>query len=132
MSVGIPVIDEDHKNFITLIHDLNQSITNRMTSDEIKKRLQFIVDDAERHFAIEERLFKEWNYPNTDAHANIHVYALIAIKNIMGDFVPYGHDSGWVNAGLRIRDILMEHIQNEDMKYAEFHRNSNRVVTNEK
>jgi hemerythrin-like metal-binding protein len=127
MSVGIPEIDEDHKKLLTLILELNQSITYRKSVDEIKHRLQLIVADAERHFSLEERLFKECNYPNADAHAANHAQALHALKNIMHNFEPYGNDSGWVDASLRIRDILMEHIHYEDMKYAAHHRNSGHV-----
>ena len=132
MSVGIPEIDEDHKKLFTLINELNQSITFRKSVDEIKARVQFIVDDTERHFELEERLFKEWNYPNTDAHATTHTQALQALKNITNDFVPYGNDSGWVDASLRIRDILIGHVEHEDMKYAEFYRNSGNVSDNNK
>ncbi len=46
MSVGIPEIDEDHKRFISLIDELNLSITERMKATEIKKRLQHVIEDA--------------------------------------------------------------------------------------
>ena len=130
MSVGIPEIDEDHKKLLGLIHELNQSITYRKSVDEIKNRVQFIVADAERHFSLEERLFKEMNYPDTEVHAANHAQALLSLKSIMNDFEPYGHDSGWVDASLRIRDILMGHIQYDDMKYTKLHQNSIQAVGN--
>jgi len=123
MSVGIPEIDEDHKHFISQIHEFNKSITGRMDPAEIKNRLQLIVDDAKRHFEREERLFKERLYPDTDSHARLHAHELKTLQSIMQDFIPYGADSGWVDAGLRIKDILIQHILT-DMKYANFYRNS--------
>ncbi len=122
MSVGIPAIDEDHKQFIVLINELNRSITEGKNQAEIKQRLHLIVDDAERHFRQEEKLFNEWKYPDSYDHANIHAQVLKSLKTILAEFVPYGSDSGWVNAGLRIRDLLINHILAEDMKYAEFYR----------
>ena len=130
MSVGIPEIDEDHKKLLALIHELNQSITYRKSVDELKQRVQFIVADAERHFSLEERLFKEMNYPNTEAHAANHTQALQALKEIMNDFEPYGYDSGWVDASLRIRDVLMGHIQFDDIKYTIPHRSASHVNGN--
>ncbi len=124
MSVGIPEVDEDHKHFIFLINEFNRSITIGMSPEEIKNRLQLIVDDAERHFAQEERLFNEWQYPDTDTHAALHAQALKSLQDIMKNFTPYGHDSAWTNAGLGIRDVLINHIVSGDMKYAEFYRNS--------
>lgn len=124
MSVGIRAIDEDHKQFVFLINELNRSITDRKEAAKIRERLQLIVTDAERHFGQEEWLFKEWRYPDADGHASIHAQALKAINAIMLAFIPYGLDSGWVDAGLKIKDILIEHHQTEDMKYAEFYHNT--------
>ncbi len=123
MSVGIPEIDEDHKHFISLMNELNRSITQGNAPTEIKQRLQVIIDDAVQHFAHEERLFKEWQYPDVSSHAKIHAHTLKELNAIMGEFVPYGLDSAWVEAGTRIKSILINHILTEDMKYAEFYRN---------
>lgn len=124
MSVGIPEIDEDHKHFFRLINELNRSITARLDPVDIRDSLQIIVDDAERHFNLEEKLFLEWGYPDADGHAKIHSSILHALKDLMAKFVPYGFDSGWLDAGLKIRDILMGHIMTEDMKYAEYYKKS--------
>jgi hemerythrin-like metal-binding protein len=132
MSVGIPEIDEDHKRFILLINELNRSITDRKEPAEIKERLQFIIDDAEQHFAHEEMLFKEWRYPDIDRHASQHAQALKELKEIKVNFIPYGLDSAWIDAGLKIKGILINHIIKEDMKYAEFYRNSREVDTSGK
>ena len=61
-----------------------------------------------------------------------HTHQSKLSARIMNDFEPYGHDSGWVDASLRINDFLLGHIQYEDMKYAEFHQNSIEVGDNNK
>ncbi len=129
MSVGIPEIDEDHKNFIFLINELNRSITEGRGPTDIKQKLQLVVDDAERHFVQEEKLLQEWRYPDAEAHAKIHVQALKALRSIREKFIPYGLDSEWVDAGLMIKGILIDHILTEDMKYADYYRNSSRADT---
>ncbi len=122
MSVGIPEIDADHKHFILLINEFNRSITGGNNPEEIKRRLQLIIDDAVQHFAHEERLFKEWQYINSDDHAKIHNQVLKKLNEIMFKFTPYGHDTGWVTAGLEIKSILINHIMTEDIKYMECYR----------
>jgi hemerythrin-like metal-binding protein len=124
MSVGIPEIDEDHKQFFVMINLLNRSIIDRMDPAEIKKRMLLIIKDAERHFSQEEKLFKEWQYSDIDAHASSHKRALEALYEVNEKFIPYGFDSAWVDAGLRVKRILVDHILNEDMKYAKFYRSS--------
>jgi hemerythrin len=118
MSVGIPEIDEDHKQFLVLINELNRSITEGRKQTEIKERLVFIVRDAARHFQREEELFQEWQYPDAASHALVHAQALRALKRIQDSFIPYGLDTEWVDAGLFIKSILLSHIFTEDMKYA--------------
>src|SRR5271169_4682010 len=90
MSVGIPEIDEDHKLFISLVNGFNQSVTGRMALTEVKKRLQLIIDDAERHFAHEERLVKEWRYPDAEDHARIHAQIIKALQDIKEQSISYG------------------------------------------
>ena len=124
MSVGIPAVDEDHQRFIVLINELNRAMTERMSVAEIKHRLQLIIDDTERHFAQEEKLFNEWKYPDTGTHENIHKQVLNTLKSINKNFKPYGNDSEWMDAGIQVKKILVDHILKEDMKYAEYYHQS--------
>ncbi|MBI1175696.1 MAG: bacteriohemerythrin [Sideroxydans sp.] len=122
MSVGIPEIDEDHKHFIRLVNQLNQAVADRMSVTEIKNRLQLILDDAERHFRHEERLFAEWHYPDTDEHASRHNRLIEALYDISARSVPHDFAAEWIDVGLRIKEALIGHILQEDMKYAAFYR----------
>lgn len=122
MSVGIPEIDEDHKRFASLINDFNRAILDRMDIVEIKRRLQLVLDDAVQHFAHEERLFKEWQYPDADEHATRHAEAVAAYQAIMEKFVTYDLESEWIDAGQQVKDLLITHLLEEDMKYAKFYR----------
>jgi hemerythrin-like metal-binding protein len=120
MSVGIPEIDADHQRFIALINELNRSITERMKATEIHKRLQFVIDDTERHFEQEEKFFLEWQYPNAGVHAGIHKEVLSTLKKIQDSFIPYGLEAEWLDAALVIKNILISHILAEDMQYANY------------
>ncbi len=120
MNVGIPEIDEDHKPIIFSINEFNRSITEGKDPTEIKRHLQLIIDEAIRHFSKEEKLFKEWQYSETTSHARLHVHILKAMQEIKDGFIPYGSDSSWMRVGITIKNILVEHFKNEDVKYAEF------------
>jgi len=118
MSVGIPEIDEDHKRFISLIDELNRSITERMKASEIKSRLQHVIEDADRHFEQEEIFFRERQYPNAEGHVRSHNNVRSTLKSIQNSFMPYGLEAEWLDAALVIKQILISHIINEDMQYA--------------
>ena len=122
MSVGIPEVDKDHQHFISLINDLNRAITEHLSPNIVVQKLQLIIDDAENHFAHEEKLFEQWHYPDTEEHSTIHAKVMQTLKSLSKGFAPYGSDTGWMDAGVQIKKILVDHILKEDMKYAEYYR----------
>lgn len=127
MSVGIPEIDEDHKRFVFLIDELNRAIAGQMDLSEVKKRLQRLIDDAEQHFSHEEKLFKQWKYPDAKDHAKKHENVLKSLQAVMDKFISYDFQSEWIDAGIEVKDILITHLLTEDMKYAEFYRNARKA-----
>jgi hemerythrin-like metal-binding protein len=122
MSVGIPEIDEDEKHFLHLVDEFNQSVIDRMDISEVRKRLQDIIDDSERHFSNEERLLNGRCYPKLGDHTLKHVELKYLIRHILTDSALYKFDTEWIKAGLDIKEALLMHILTEDMKYAEYYR----------
>ncbi len=124
MSAGIPEIDEDHKRFILLIDDLNRAIVDRMELGEIKRRLRLLCDDVVQHFAHEEKLFAQWQYPDTQTHAGKHAQVLKALDAIREKSINYDLPPEWISVSMEVKDLLIDHLMTEDMKYAEYLRNS--------
>jgi len=120
LSVRIPEIDAEHQNFILLVNKLNEAIVRRLDVEEIKFHMQSILNDAVKHFAHEEVLFKQWGYPDAEAHARMHAEVVNAMKVIMGNFERGGLDYEWIEAGLKVKEALIGHMLNEDMKYRDY------------
>ncbi len=122
MSVGIPEIDAEHRHFAQLINDLNHAILGHMELSVIRSRMSLILDDATQHFAHEESLFKQWNYPDTAGHTAKHVQATRAYFDIMATLKQDYVEPNWIAAGLKVKRILVDHLLKEDMKYRDFYR----------
>ena len=118
MSVGIPEIDEEHQTFIHLVNELNRVLTERTNLEEIRNKIQLLINDVILHFTHEERLFKEWHYPDADDHASKHADIINTLEDVNALFFTSKCDSHWIDAGLKISVILISHILNDDMKYA--------------
>ena len=123
MSVGIPEIDEDHKRCIALVDAFDEPIAERAAIPEVQNRLQHLLDDAVQHFAQEARLFTEWHYPGADHHAHMHAQLVAELRHF-NSTITDDYEAEWVEVGLKIKEALINHIHTEDMKYAEFYRNS--------
>ncbi|MDO9010420.1 MAG: hemerythrin family protein [Gallionella sp.] len=120
LSMFIPEIDAQHQNFIRLINELNEAIIGRMDIEEIKRRMQSILDDAAMHFAHEEVLFKEWGYPGAEEHAQRHVQAMQFFRKIMEEFGRDRTEYEWIEAGLKVKQALIGHLLAEDIKYRDY------------
>jgi len=121
LSMYIPEIDAEHQHFIRLVNELNEAIIVRMNKKEIKSRMRAVLDDATMHFAHEEALLKERGYPEAEAHAQKHAQISTFLNEFM-ESVDHGKiDLGWLEAGLKIKQVLVQHLLNEDMKYRDYH-----------
>ncbi|GAB5606187.1 bacteriohemerythrin [Sideroxyarcus sp. TK5] len=120
LSVHIPEIDAEHRHFIELINALNEAIAERMSLSEVRKRMQDVIDDAVSHFDHEESLFIEWGYPEAEQHARQHAAATKVFTDVMKRIERSEMESDWIKAGLQVKQLLVAHLLNEDMKYRDF------------
>ncbi|NCB55450.1 MAG: bacteriohemerythrin, partial [Epsilonproteobacteria bacterium] len=60
-SVGIAVIDNQHKRIIDYINELNNALVYR-DSEKAKEVLSYLVDYTLSHFSFEESLMQEAGY----------------------------------------------------------------------
>ena len=121
LSVHIPEIDAEHQHFIKLVNELNEAIIARMNKKKIKSLMRAILDDAALHFAHEEAAFREWDYPGAEAHAKKHSQIIAFLNEIMSGIDHGKMAHGWLEAGLEMKQVLMQHIVIEDMKYRDYH-----------
>ena len=120
LFLGIPEIDRDHERFAVLLNDLNSAIVGRADKAQVHYRLDLLYLDAQAHFEHEERLFARYRYPEHNAHAALHRKIEAAILREFATFDASNFDSEWLEAGLRIKELLVSHLLQEDMKYREF------------
>lgn len=74
MSVGIKVIDEQHKKLIALINSIIFSIENHTQRNDIYKIIEDTLEYAKYHFSTEENLFFEYNIDKNiiQEHKKVH------------------------------------------------------------
>ena len=120
LVLGIPEIDDDHKRFASQVNDLNSAIAGRPDKAEIRNRIDLLYLDAKDHFQYEERLLGLWAYPDHAQHALLHRQIEEALLHELAAFVMSKTSAQWVESGLHIKDLLVGHLLDEDMKYRDF------------
>ncbi len=118
LSLGISIIDNQHKKLVGLINQLNDAMKNGHGSDVIRKIVDELVTYTISHFGTEEKYFKQFNYAETNAHVGEHE----AFVKKVSSFVDEMNNSSKalpITVMNFLWDWLRKHIMVSDKKYVE-------------
>ena len=117
LSVGIEVIDSQHKRIIDYINDLHDACRER-DKKKVEKVLLGLVDYTLTHFAFEEELMARAGYPLSEPHKRVHEAFTTHMKNYLER-----HRRGENIVRELISELevwLTNHIKNDDHDYAPY------------
>jgi hemerythrin-like metal-binding protein len=123
LETGIPELDRDHRNLVSLIGQLNAAIIWHMGVDKVRDAMQALIDNAATRFACEVSLLSLSSYPDVEQHAQRHAETLASLCKIMRGLGRDTPEHRWVEAGLRVKRVLIDHLLEEDTKYRDYFRN---------
>lgn len=72
LAIGVEQIDQQHKAFFNTLNNLLEVYQSGKWREEIEKVLLFLEDYTVTHFKAEEKLQKEYVYPDYPAHKAQH------------------------------------------------------------
>lgn len=117
MSVGVPLLDSDHRTLINLINNLHRSIGDDEEYSAVGSVLQALGEYAAHHFAREEAMLEACRYPLLGQHHDIHAGFAAKVAALKA---RYDEDK----TGVRARECLaflnswlIDHICTTDMNY---------------
>jgi hemerythrin len=73
MSIGVPEVDEQHKQLLLLVNDTEAAVAAGASREDAAKALQRLCDYVVEHFATEEALMDPDGYPEYDKHMSEHM-----------------------------------------------------------
>jgi len=121
LSMSNPEIDAEHQNFIKLVNKLNAEIISQKRDKAVVEQIMnHIMKDAIAHFSHEERLFAEKGFPDAEGHTEIHSELITKFEQALKEIQNSDFGEVWIKAGLEIKDLLVDHVINEDTKYIEY------------
>jgi len=84
MSLGIKLIDDQHKELLKIINKLSTSISEYSQTEDVLNIINELIDYANYHFGTEEKLFDRFHYNEMEIHKKEHekfINKFTAIKN---------------------------------------------------
>ncbi|MEQ1672482.1 MAG: bacteriohemerythrin [Hyphomicrobium sp.] len=118
-SVGIDLIDKQHKLLIRAINLLAMAVEHNSSRDIMKEIFRTLRDYTDTHFAYEELLFDRFGYPDSVKHKLQH-------KNLLGQVIDLEQRwlAGDAEIGSEVLTFLVEwlrnHILGSDKAYSAF------------
>lgn len=120
MSVGVPLIDNDHKALIHLINRLHENVRAGGTYDVLDDLLDRLTDYIDIHFTREERVMDACAYPETEGHKLEHTEFVKYIKELRDEFTPETAPERASDLAAYLKDWLSHHILIQDMDYRQY------------
>ncbi len=119
LSVGIEVIDEQHRRLVGIINDLHAAMLRREGPEALAEIFGRLVAYTRQHFAYEEEFLDRHGYPETEAHRAQHVLLTQNVRELEAAFLE-GKPNITVEVMEFLRDWLRHHIAVSDRRYATY------------
>ena len=119
LETGNQLIDSQHKEFIRRINNLLEACSLGKGRDEIFSAAQFLTEYTDKHFADEEKLQKQYAYPDRVNHKKMHEGFKKTVKEINERLEKEGSSValvGKINSD--VAGWLINHIKKQDVKVA--------------
>lgn len=121
LSVGIALIDEQHKMLIKRLNDLNQALKSGQGPAKIASTLNFLIDYTDFHFTEEEKHMTANDYPQSAAHQKMHEEFKTTLKNVEEDLSEEGATQSLADSiDTLLVKWLFEHISTIDVAFGKF------------
>lgn len=119
LSVGIDVIDEDHKKLIGLINTLQTAVMYSSGETYERQALKEVVDYTVYHFKREEDLMSEHGYPDFENHKESHHQMILEVQRLTDEYEK-NRDGAINDLTLYLKSWLIKHIAGTDQQYSQF------------
>lgn len=130
LSVGVDLIDEQHKMLVKRLNDLHAAVAAHQGQNAISSTLGFLIEYAHFHFETEEKYMAESNYPGMEHHQGEHGEYKKTLASLEQDFKE---DGATHELAERIDTLLVnwfiDHILAVDMQFSHFLQENNIVLT---
>jgi hemerythrin-like metal-binding protein len=119
LEIGIDQIDEQHKELVKMVNELHRAMKMKMGAKEAGQILTRLADYTVYHFANEETLFEQHQYPDRVAHKEYHDRLVAQVIEFKQEFEA-GKAALSMDLMQFLTDWLRDHIMKTDRAYAPF------------
>ncbi|MBN1424122.1 hemerythrin family protein [Candidatus Fermentibacteria bacterium] len=121
LSVGVPLIDQQHQSLIGRIRDLAQAVEEYQGIGVVTSTLNFLIEYADYHFSTEEKHMTGNDYPGLEYHKGQHEEFRRTLANLETDFQEEGSSQDLAGSiKTFLFDWFVTHIDRVDRGFGAF------------
>lgn len=126
MSVGVEVLDNDHKKLVALVNQLFDGIQAGHGKDAVGQVLDGLISYTVEHFKREEEFFAKTGYPETAEHKKLHEDLTRQVLDVQQKYKSGAGATLSLEVMNFLKNWLINHIQGSDKRYTA-HLNANGI-----
>ena len=117
MSVGVKLLDNDHKKLVLLINELHNGIMTGRAKPALNQAFEKLVRYTRVHFAHEEHLLAETGYTGATANKQEHDRMVELLRGLQALFGNAKEIAAELEVMHQIKSWLFSHMQSSDQEY---------------
>ncbi|MDR1901087.1 MAG: hemerythrin family protein [Treponema sp.] len=119
LETGYELIDNQHKQLIIALNNLLDACRNGKGSEEVKKTMDFLTGYTVKHFSDEEKLQKQYKYPDYFIHKQYHDDFKVTVGKLTEKVIQDGPTEEVIGlVSTSIGGWLLNHIKGDDFRMA--------------
>ncbi|MFC2160764.1 bacteriohemerythrin [Acidobacteriota bacterium] len=121
LSVGVDLIDEQHKMLIQKLKELSKAFQVGLEQNKMLKTIDFLIDYTDFHFSEEEKLMAEHNYPGLEIQQKQHREFQDTLNYMLEDYQDEGPTKALATSiNVFMLNWLVNHIKGLDVQIGKF------------
>jgi hemerythrin len=121
LSVGVDLIDEQHKMLLNRLSELSEAVDQRLGSGQIVRTLSFLSEYVDFHFGTEEKHMTANDYPGYEGHKAAHEEFKATLARLSEDFEEEGATTGLAESiNTLLINWFLKHILAVDQELGRF------------
>jgi len=120
MSVGVCGLDDDHKELVALLNEMDEAVAAGQSKDAINAIIDRLMESIKTHFAREEDLMAKSGFPGAAEHTREHDETLKAVLEWQAHFRSASSPMMSPEILSGFQSWLDNHIQGADMVYGPY------------
>lgn len=117
MSVGVKLLDNDHKRLVLLVNQLHDGLISGGAKPALEQKFEELIQQVRAHHAQEEQILAEFGYRNSELHQQEHAQLIDQIMQLQMRFLNSTQLAVELDLMRQLREWLFKHIQSSDQEF---------------